>query len=403
MELKDEQGHSSKLGHFVNDWAPNTTMVVAVPVYLMLMQSRDSANWMKALIDNTHVAGVKEKGLFVWGSNPVLRVGIPEPKIENDMMDEASYAQVTDIARSLTQKAHVALDKQVNLSFEGRDSNGLSRDHDFLPMRKRWLDKHPDGKNVHPEHRNGCDLVEWIELAFALSLGMSDCLVMPKELSLVSLIDGDAWTEGLQQLHLRFSTHGLREQIKEAVFPAYRALDHALFAVDRFCFSHAHQLALNARASYLNHLPMWLTSVEHQARKEKALAWFDSKASGEALEVVRGLLSRNMDEIWNQGHRRCDAVSVLGRYCMLAVVGDDHGGRVHSTGYRAKHSCMCGQTVSQREDSFDYSLLNGGVKCSPFFRDACCEAAAILEAEFKIGAAVERTNNSSEFGSSGWG
>ncbi|KYQ91310.1 hypothetical protein DLAC_08256 [Tieghemostelium lacteum] len=144
---------------------------------------------------------------------------------------------------------------------------------------------------------------------------------------------------------------------------------------------------------YTESLPGSYGQKIHNNRLNRAIKSLCINASGPSLEVSIQLFKEECEKIWKKNRKLCEKESFTGKLCTLNThfvppittaattpvttltptksnprVNDELETRQHTSGYRTRASCNCGQSTKLREDIFDLELGN-----SLFYQQACCD------------------------------
>lgn len=127
-----------------------------------------------------------------------------------------------------------------------------------------------------------------------------------------------------------------------------------------------------AKELYLNELPPFYPTSQHEAHLERALLAFKSMVKGPAVQIYMKKLEDECTSIWSFGRQLCDAVSLTGKPCMHKRHDDGTDGllstdeiKPHSSGYVFLHACACGRSRQLRSDPFDFETANITFNCFP--------------------------------------
>ena len=141
-----------------------------------------------------------------------------------------------------------------------------------------------------------------------------------------------------------------------------------------------------AAAAYLEGLPERYTRRRHNAQLARVLDVFRRTAVGPACPRYHQLLEVKCEAVWSDGRQLCDAVSLSGQPCRLAVHPPS---TPHDSELTARRACDCGRSVEECADAFVLDQANR------ICRPCCLDSAAITFTED-----ADLSNSAS--GSSSW-
>uniref|UniRef100_A0A914Y230 Nonsense-mediated mRNA decay factor SMG8 n=1 Tax=Panagrolaimus superbus TaxID=310955 RepID=A0A914Y230_9BILA len=130
------------------------------------------------------------------------------------------------------------------------------------------------------------------------------------------------------------------------------------------------------------------SKAEHLNELEKATDSVKAMVdTGESLREALIKVTETCTEYWENGHQRCESVSVTGHYCKHKIHENDVE---HDSGYRFTSSCNCGKKQITRMDPFNLKDANYDF----FLQFPCCSNMDSFKFQlFSPSSPVEPTGN----------
>uniref|UniRef100_A0A915DNK7 Nonsense-mediated mRNA decay factor SMG8 n=1 Tax=Ditylenchus dipsaci TaxID=166011 RepID=A0A915DNK7_9BILA len=113
------------------------------------------------------------------------------------------------------------------------------------------------------------------------------------------------------------------------------------------------------------------SQLEHDEKLQQAIRYLSGReVSGERLNRLIRSLTKQCTAIWNDGHQRCEMISLTGHQCALPIHETEGKSypNAHSTGFQLLSTCNCGKSQAIRLDPFTHKQAN-----YDFYQQACFE------------------------------